>query len=436
MDDGAGAQRKKSLFENRGREVGAPEDIKKIITEQLSYYFDTSENCQKCKYFKSKHKSKCAICTAWNNSSLKQWWQKRSQSPIQCPNDIISSLMADYETDEKVFRSESISHCQKFLSKTTKETITIMDCVIERVFEKLLKWPPSDPKLYEEKIFSEIMGTIFNIYESLKMNKELLQKGLQNKSEIMAERKAKLAAEEKAAEKAAEEKAIQVQKEILEREKIFVKRTEEAAKRAEEAAKRAAAMRKRIELEEKQHEQRQKKIKLTEETFVNRLTDSLKLRYFPEQAKWLPDFDMTLLQEFEKEKSSLQLCSGATLVDRAREATRDAVKALLAPRGAILTLTDMAVGGVSQIFDLRGTDGALMAWGSGSSHGSGNNVKLVLQCSLDENTENFTDTTYHLPISTPQTYATLNERLPAAPFVRFVVRGGAPSYINVKVSYK
>ena len=54
--------------------------------------------------------------------------------------------MADYETDKKFFQSEGITNFNfKILSKTTKETITITDLVIELVFEKLLKlkWPPS-----------------------------------------------------------------------------------------------------------------------------------------------------------------------------------------------------------------------------------------------------------------------------------------------------
>lgn len=224
---------------------------------------------------------------------------------------------------------------------------------------------------------------------------------------------------------------------------------EAAAARARRAA--AVAEAKAFEAKKRAHERAQykKQIKKMEETFLDDFAQSLKLRYFPEQAKWLPDFDMTLLQKFKEAKEKFMeehddevenewFSSEQTMIDRVREVTQHAVKALLAPRGAILTLTDMAVGGVSQIFDLRGTDGAFMAWGSGNSIG-GNNVKLVLQCSLDEKTENFTDfvdTTYHLPISTPETYATLNERLPAAPFVRFVVRGGALSHINVKVSYK
>lgn len=220
-----------------------------------------------------------------------------------------------------------------------------------------------------------------------------------------------------------------------------------AAAQAEAAAAKAAAQAERTRLYREKQAKFHEEIKEMEEDFEERLTDSLKLRYFPEQAKWLPDFDMTLLQDFKEAKEEFmeeheeevkkfysRLCSEQTLLERAREATRDAVKALLAPRGAILTLTDMAVGGVSQIFDLRGTDGALMAWGSGTAQWR--DVKLVLQCSLNEKTENFLDTTYHLPISTPETYATLNERLPAAPFVRFVVRGGALSHVNVKVSFK
>jgi hypothetical protein len=247
--------------------------------------------------------------------------------------------------------------------------------------------------------------------------------------------------------------------------KMF-KTTEEeriAAAKAEEDKKRAAAKAKedkiiadvaaaearetaRLKRKLEQKEKMRKKIKKMEETFLDDFAKSLKVRYFPEQAKWLPDFDMTLLEKFKEAKEQFidedeevkdQFSSEQTILDRVREVTQHAVKTLLAPHGAILTLADMAVGGVSQVFDLRGTDGALMAWGSGNSIG-GNYAKLVLQCSLDEKIENFVDfvdTTYHLPISTPETYATLNERLPV-PFVRFVVRGGALSHINVKVSFK
>ena len=224
-----------------------------------------------------------------------------------------------------------------------------------------------------------------------------------------------------------------------------------AAAAANAAAKAAAAKAERTRLYKEEREARdefKKEIKEMEEDFEERLAKSLKLQYFPEQAKWLPDFDMALLQEFKEAKEEFmeeheeevekfyeRLCSEQTLLERAREATRDAVKSLLAPQGGILTLTDMAVGGVSQVFDLRGTDGALMAWGSGTA--LWRDVKLVLQCSLDGQKDTFVDTTYSLPISTPapETYATLNERLPV-PFVRFVVRGGALSHINVKVSYK
>jgi hypothetical protein len=226
-----------------------------------------------------------------------------------------------------------------------------------------------------------------------------------------------------------------------EEKRIAATKAAEAAAKAAEAAAKAEANKKR----EKERAKNKKKIKKMEETFLDDFTQSLNVRYFPEQAKWLPDFDMALLQKFKEAKEKFidedeevkdLFSSDQTILDRVREVTQHAVKALLAPQGGILTLTDMAAGGVSQVFDLRGTDGALMAWGSGTSHDR--NVKLVLQCSLDEKIENFVDfvdTTYSLPISTPQTYATLNERLPV-PFVRFVVRGGALSQINVKVSFK